>query len=92
MVRTSKELGLRVIGYIVVVVFGLMAVTLPAWTYMAANASCYNPKGVKVPCDGTTEVIFVINPDMERATISADYPTFDRVECYKDGVRVTCWP
>ena len=92
LVRTSKELGLRIVGYTVVVVFGLMAVTLPPYVYVSSNTPCYNPKGVKVPCDGTTAVLFVINPDMERAYISADYPTFDRVECYKDGVSVLCWP
>ena len=67
LVRTSKELGLRIVGYTVVVVFGLMAVTLPPYVYVSSNAPCYNPKGVKVPCDGTTAVLFVINPDMERA-------------------------
>ena len=92
LVTKSKEVGLRVIGYAVAVVFGVVALGMPVVVFMTFPADvCYDSRGLRVPCSG--EVVFIISPEAPKTRVhTVAAPTFDRVECFRESVRVPCWP
>ena len=93
LVKNSKEVGLRVIGYAVTVVFGVVALGMPVVVFVTIPAGniCYDSRGLRVPCSG--EVVFIVSPEAPKTSVhTVAAPTFDRVECFRDGVRVLCWP
>ena len=88
----EQERGLRFIGYSVAIAFGVVALVLPVGVFLTLTAECYDSRGLRVPCDGG-EVIILVNPDEgPEGQFRIPPATFDRIGCYRDDVRVQCWP
>ena len=88
----EQERGLRFIGYCVATAFGVVALVLPVGVFLTSSPECYDSRGLRVPCDGR-EVIILVNPDEgPEGQFRIAAATFDRIECYRDDVRVQCWP
>ncbi len=88
----EQERGLRFIGYCVAIAFGGVALVLPVAVFLSLTGECYDSRGLRVSCDGG-DVIILVNPDEgPGGQFHIPAPTFDRIECYKDDIRVQCWP